>query len=321
MAESLSDAEEVAPAIVDNNDHVSTYHRTRTPDAASAALRSTSGHWSVVEDARARHGVEPVFEERPRDVLRRPGAATPDHRDADAIAHRPEQRMIEPPSRTFRIHGRDQNFPRTQRLCLLDPVEDVHVGPLPAIVRQRFPLRGAAALRLHRQDDALTAERPCRLANEIRPLDRGGIDGNLVGTTSQGVGDVLNRADTAPYGKRHEYVACRFLDDAENVVASVKRRNRIHIEDLIDARLVITPRERPRLADDAQAFHVNALDHIGPLDVEPGDDAWRRGRHDYIFCHLRCCDRTPFEILHSAASSKGASLPALPTRRLRINFR
>ena len=44
MAESLSDAEEVAPAVVDNDDHASTYRRTRTPDAASADLRSPSGH-------------------------------------------------------------------------------------------------------------------------------------------------------------------------------------------------------------------------------------------------------------------------------------
>src|SRR5688572_8310332 len=53
-------------------------------------------------------------------------------------------------------------------------------------------------------DDALAAEFSSRLADEIGVFGGGRIDRNLVGAGVQQGSDVVERADAAPYGQRHE---------------------------------------------------------------------------------------------------------------------
>src|SRR5207244_10277408 len=105
--------------------------------------------------------------------------------------------------------------------ALASPRDGVAAAPLAAVVGVGLPRTRSLPLRLYRQDDALRAEHPGGLADELRPSDRGRVDRDLVGTGAQEVGDVFGRPDAAADRQRHEDLGRGPLDDVEEAVAVI----------------------------------------------------------------------------------------------------
>ena len=97
-------------------------------------------------------------------------------------------------------------------------------------------------------DNALAAEHLRCLADEIRTVDRAGIDRNFVRPGLEQSADIVSFVDPAADGERHEYLFCRPRDHVENDAAILVRRRDVEKTKLIRAFAVVNTRDLHRIA-------------------------------------------------------------------------
>src|SRR5437763_10405931 len=110
------------------------------------------------------------------------------------------------------------------------------------------------------------------LADEVRTGNGGSINRHLVGTRSEDMPGILDRANPAADGNRHKDLIRGAPDDVTQIVAAIEARHDVHIDQLVRPGLVVADREFLRVSHDPQALELDTLDEIFPLDIEPGDD-------------------------------------------------
>jgi 2-C-methyl-D-erythritol 4-phosphate cytidylyltransferase len=69
-------------------------------------------------------------------------------------------------------------------------------------------------------------------------------------------------------------------DNVSQAITTVKAGDNVHIDKLVNSRLVILLRNDLRIANDPQAFQANPLDEIRSLNIQPTDDSY--------VCHFVC---------------------------------
>src|SRR6185437_13760365 len=84
------------------------------------------------------------------------------------------------------------------------PADRLDAGGIAPAMSKNFPTSGRDLLGVDRDDDALAAEYLRRLAYEIGPRDRRGVDRGLVGAGEQQLANVVDVAHAAADGERHE---------------------------------------------------------------------------------------------------------------------
>ena len=127
------------------------------------------------------------------------------------------------------IHRGDQQFAGTALDHADGELDGVEAGGVAAAMGEDFPfvaivLAGGPRLALagiDRDDDALVAELVGGAGDEIGIVDGGGVDRHLVGAGQQQLADILDLADTAADGHRHEAVLGGAGDDVEDGVAAL----------------------------------------------------------------------------------------------------
>ena len=127
--------------------------------------------------------------------------------------------------------------------------------------------------RIDGADNALRAEGVGRAADQIRILDRGGVDRDLVGAGAQQGPRVLDAADAAADAHRHEADVGRARDHVENGAAALVAGGDVEEHQLIGAGGVVGAGLLDRIAGVAQGEELDALDHAAVLDVQAGDDS------------------------------------------------
>ena len=128
-------------------------------------------------------------------------------------------------------------------------------------------------LGIDRHHDALVAEFLRRLPDEFTPVDRRGVDGDLVGAGLQQGADIGDGAHPAADRERHEAGLRGAADDIEDDAAVLVARGDVEKAQFVGARRVVGDGGFHGIAGVAQVDEVDALDHPAVLDVEAGNDA------------------------------------------------
>ena len=210
-------------------------------------------------------------------MLERPGTPRCDHRDPDAVDDGAGELEVVARARAVAVHAGEEDLARPGRLHGGRPVDGVEARRRPTAVRVDLPattrvVRDAAA-RVDRDDDTLRAEALGRLADEVRPRDRRGVDGHLVGTGLQQRADVVDGAHAAANREWHEDALGGAGDDVEDDRPLLVRCRDVEEAELVGALRVVAGGDLHRIARVDQVDEAHALDDAAVLHVEARDDA------------------------------------------------
>src|SRR5260221_158998 len=178
------------------------------------------------------------------------------------------------------VHAREQNLARAQLLHFTRPFDRVQSGRPASPMSKHLPAYPGARCSprlfgVDRDHDALSAVATRGVGDELRVLDRGGVDGDLVGPRVEQAPHVLHLAHAAPDGEGNEHPRRDLLDDAQDQIALLLARGDFEERQLVCALLVVAPRDLDRIARVAQADEVDALHDPPAVDVKAGNNALR----------------------------------------------
>ena len=211
------------------------------------------------------------------EVVEAAGAAGGDHRDFDRGGYGRVQGDVITGGRAVTVHAGQEDLARAERMGATRPLDGIQAGRIPAAVREDLPLPGGYVLRVDRHDDALAAELPGGFLDERGILDRRSIQRDLVGAGVEHRPDVLDGAEPAADGQRHEDLVGRALHDVDHGATLVARGGDIEEDQLIGALFLVRRGDRHRIAGVTELRELDPLDDASGMDVETRDDA--DGKH------------------------------------------
>jgi len=201
------------------------------------------------------------------------GATAGDHRNVHGRGNRANQLTVKAGARAFLVDGGEQDLAGPHLRGAHRPLRRVRMRVLATVVDERLAHSLWLPPRFHRHDNGGCPEAAAGLGDELRSAQGRRVDGHLVGAGPQHGLDVIQGTQPACHGKRDRNVVCGAAHDVQQAVASVEGCHNVHVEQLIRSGLIVVPRERLGLSQNAQALQVYALHQVGSLDVGPGDDA------------------------------------------------
>src|SRR4029453_14502975 len=145
---------------------------------------------------------------------------------------------------------------------------------------ERGPGRDRLAPRVDRDDDALAPEPLDGLADERGPLERGRVQGDLVGAGAQQAAHVVDRAEPTADGRGRGDPRGRAGGAGDRGGARLVRAGDVEEHELVGTLGVIGERGLDRIAGVAQVDELHTLDDATVLYVEARDDAL--GEHGYL---------------------------------------
>ena len=110
-------------------------------------------------------------------------------------------------------------------------------------------------------------------ADELRVVHGGRVDRHLVAAGLQQRADVLDRADAAADGQRHEDLLGRAADHVEHDVAPFVAGRDVEEHQLVGPFLLVARGHLDRIAGVAQVEEIRPLHDATAVDVEAGNDA------------------------------------------------
>jgi hypothetical protein len=142
----------------------------------------------------------------------------------------------------------------------------------PAAVSADLPLSRPRLPRIDRHHHALAAEFPRRLADQLRPRNRGRIDAALIGSGQQQPPHILGFPNPAPDRQRQKNLLRGPPHHVHNGVPILMARGNIEERQLIRAGRIIQRRLLHRITGVAQTDKIDPLHHPPVLHVQARDD-------------------------------------------------
>ena len=127
------------------------------------------------------------------------------------------------------------------------------------------------ALGIDIHHNTLAAEPPGRLVHKLRILHGGRVDRHLVAAGQQQLADVLERANAAAHGERHEHLLGRAADHVEHDVAPFVAGRDVEEHQLVGPFLLVPRGHLDRIAGVAEVDEIRALHHAPAVDVQTGN--------------------------------------------------
>ena len=128
-------------------------------------------------------------------------------------------------------------------------------------------------LRVDIHDDALAAEPPGRLADELGIADGGRIDRHLVAAGVQQIADVVDRADAAADGQRHEDDLGRAADHVEHDLPPFVAGRDIEKHEFVGPLALVARGDLDGIAGIAKVEEIRPLHDPPAVDIETGNNA------------------------------------------------
>ena len=136
------------------------------------------------------------------------------------------------------------------------------------------------ALGVNGDDDALVAEFFARAQHQVGVEQRGGVEADLVGPGVEHQADVVEAAQAAADGQRHEAFARGALDHVAHDGALVARGGDVEEDQFVRALVLIFFRRFDGVARINQIHKIDAFDDAPGVDVQARNDA--NGKHESI---------------------------------------
>ena len=99
------------------------------------------------------------------------------------------------------------------------------------------------------------------------------VVGYFIRTGPQNLSRIFHAAQAAAHRQRNKNILGGSPDDVMQAIAAVQVGDDVHINKLVSALRVVVLGVRLRVPGHAQALKLDALDTVGPFDVEAGDEA------------------------------------------------
>ena len=202
-------------------------------------------------------------------------AAGGNHRHPNPVGHRRGQLQIIPVFGAVAIHAGEQNLARTQLDAAADPFQHIQSGVQPSALFIHIPARAVLPPSgVHRQHHALAAEPRRRFGDQLRSIDRSGVDRNFIRALAQHLAKILHRADAAAHRKgdgqlfRHPRRQIHYRGTFFMGGGDVQKYH------LVRARFGIGGRNLDRIAGIAQVHKIDPFDHSPIANVQTGYDAF-----------------------------------------------
>lgn len=148
-----------------------------------------------------------------------------------------------------------------------------------AAVDHNVPAAVVHTLGVNRCNDTLTAEKLCRFVDELRIAHSCRIDANLVAAGAQRVAHVVDGADAAANGQRHEHHFGGATHNVEHGGAAFMAGGDVEKNDLISATVAVLLRQLHRIADFLDADEINPLDDFAVAHIQTWNDSFCEHRH------------------------------------------
>ena len=104
--------------------------------------------------------------------------------------------------------------------------------------------------------------------DEIRIAAGGGVDRDLVGAGVQQGADVVDGADAAADGQRHEDDFRRAANDVEHDLAAFVAGGDVEEDELVGPLFFVARSDRHRIAGVAEIEEIRPLDDSAPVDIK-----------------------------------------------------
>ena len=233
-------------------------------------------------------------------MLQRADAARGNDRDRDGFGNGPRQLQVVARLCAVAVHAGQQNFARPSLNAFLRPLHGIALRRVPPAVREHRPTWAIRVFpRVDGQHDALAPEHLGRFVEDIRVLQRGGVQGNLVGAGLEHLADVGGCAHAAADGQGHENLFRHGPHNIHDRVAGFVRRGDVEKGQFVGALRLVGAGALHGVAGVAQLHELHAFDNAAARDIEARYDSF-------------CQHSSQFHgVLAEAASASSSITPVL----------
>jgi len=216
-------------------------------------FRSSNGVLAVVKNAGGEYRVRVPLQHALRQMFEIAHAAACDHGHPERIAECARELDIETLPRSIAVHAGKQDFARAERLHLATPFDRVEARGATAAVGENLPSSRCGvrnALRIDSDHDALRAVAISGVCNELRILNCGSVDADLVSAGIEEPTYILHAAYASADGERNEHLRRNGFHHVQDEIAFVAARSNVEESELVRALFVVALRNFDRMDTD-----------------------------------------------------------------------
>jgi hypothetical protein len=146
-------------------------------------------------------------------------------------------------------------------------------------VHKDLPLFGADFFRVNGENDALVSKTFCTISNELRRVDRGGIDAHFIAAGFKHCVHILDGANPPANNQRHRTVRSNAFDHINDCRSPMRTGRDVEENHLVGSLFFVTLCELDWVADVAQlAFFgktkLNTASDFSIVDIETRNDTF-----------------------------------------------
>src|ERR1019366_9136082 len=198
---------------------------------------------------------------------------------ADRFADAPRDDQVKARFRAVSVNAVEHNLARAEGNRAFGPLDRFPAGRLAAAVREYFPTVRRDLPGVNRDHDALAAELLSPGPDQVRVREGRGVDADLVRARPEHGVHVIDRAQAAADGQRHETLVRRALDHRDQRAAAMGRGCDVEEHHLVGALLVVAQGQFHRIAHIAQPAGLgdaepHAAGDLAAMHVQAGYDTF-----------------------------------------------
>ena len=172
------------------------------------------------------------------------------------------------------VHAGKQDLAGSQGICLHGPLDRIQTGVNAPAVLVYIPA-GAIfpASRINGHDYALTAKLICCVADQLRRIDGGRIDGNLIRALAEKAPEILHGTDASAHGKRDKHGFCHPAYHVHHSLSRIGRCRNIQKYQFIGTSLIICCSNLHRITCIPQIYKINTFYYPAIVNIQAGNDS------------------------------------------------
>lgn len=203
------------------------------------------------------------------------------YRHADGLGYAARDDEVKAGLSAVGVYGVENNFACPEGYGALRPINRLKAGRLSPAFRENLPAVWSNLLAINRHDNALAPKLFRALSDEVGRRKCGGVDAHLVGSGAKHRLHVVQHANPAAHGQRHEALVCRTFDNFHHAGSPMRAGRDIKKNHLISTLLVISYGQLHWVAHISQAAglrapELNAPSYLPIMDVKAGDNAFSK---------------------------------------------
>ena len=170
-----------------------------------------------------------------------------------------------------RYINRTQGNPIPESILTKEPSSELHPGQKDSDILPPYEVVDAILFRMI--EEALATELVCRVTDQLRCIDSGRIDGNLIRALPKKPPEILHGADASTYRKRDKHGLCHPAYHVHHSLPCIRRCRNVQKYQFIGAGLIIGCRNLHRISGIPQIHEIDTFYHPSVVNIQTGNDS------------------------------------------------